>query len=112
MGALVYTLTPNCYKVSFDYHPVLVKCIKRIPSARYRADGKFWEVDTFDVEYLRLMADWAKKYHLCNGVSWLKDEEPIESYDIPEMPELDVPHNMKMEPYPYQAQGIAYALEK
>lgn len=112
MGALVYTLTPNCYKVSFDYHPMLVKCVKRIPSAKYRADGKFWEVDTFDVEYLRLMATWAQQNHFCNGVSWLKDEEPVESYEIPEMPELKVPHNMTMEPYPYQAQGIAYALEK
>ena len=112
MGALVYTLTPNCYKVSFDYHPMIVKCIKRIPSARYRAEGKFWEVSPDDINYLRLMADWAVKNHFCYGVSWMKDEEPIESYEVPEMPELTVPHNMTMEPYPYQAQGIAYALEK
>ncbi len=109
---MVYTLTPNCYKVSFDYHPMLVKCVKRIPSARYRADGRFWEVSPFDVEYLKVMAKWAVERHFCSNVVWTSDEEPVESYEIPPMPELTVPTNMKLEPYPYQKQGIAYALEK
>lgn len=112
MQPMFYTLTPNCYKVSFAYHPLLVKCIKRIPSARYRADGHFWEVSPFDVEYLRKMGDWAVVNHLCGSVAWQKDDEPIESYEIPPMPDLTVPHNMVMEPYEYQRQGIAYALEK
>ena len=112
MQPMFYTLTPNCYKVSFAYHPLLVKCIKRIPSARYRADGHFWEVSPFDVEYLRKMGDWAVANHLCGSVAWQKDDEPIESYEIPQMPDLTVPHNMVMEPYEYQRQGIAYALEK
>lgn len=112
MQPMFYTLTPNCYKVSFAYHPLLVKCIKRIPSARYRADGHFWEVSPDDIEYLRKMGVWAVANRLCGSVAWQKDEEPVESYEIPPMPELTVPHNMVLEPYEYQKQGIAYALEK
>lgn len=109
---MVYTLTPNGYKVVFRYHPLLVACVRRIPSARYRADGKFWEVSTFEDNYLRLMADWAVRNNLCRSVQWLSDEEPVESYEVPEMPKLTVAHNMKIEPYEYQKEGIAYALEK
>lgn len=109
---MTYTLTPNCYKVSFAYHPLLVACIKRIPSAQYRADGRFWEVSTVDENYLRLMADWAVRRRLCVSVQWLKDEEPVESYEVQPMPKLEVPHNMTLEPYEYQKEGIAYALQK
>ena len=106
------TLTPNCYKVAFQYHPLLVACVKRIPSARYQADGKYWEVASNDVRYLRLMADWAKDKNLVRGVRWLKDEEPVVSYEPIPMPTLTVPHNMLINPYEYQAEGIAYALQK
>lgn len=109
---MYYTLTPNCYKVSFTYHPLLVKCIRRIPSANYRADGHFWEVDPKDEWYLKAMEEWAVRCHLVGSVCWNKDEEPVESYEVPPMPELTVPHNMTLEPYEYQKQGIAYALQK
>jgi helicase domain-containing protein len=109
---LRYTLTPNCYKVEFEYRPMLVECTKRIPSARYRADGRFWEVSPTDKWYLEKMATWAVSRHLCDSVKWQTDEEPVESYEIPEMPKLTVPHNMILEPYEYQKEGIAYALEK
>ena len=106
------TLTPNCYKVAFQYQPLLVACVKRIPSARYQADGKYWEVASNDVRYLRLMADWAKDKNIVRGVRWLKDEEPVVSYEPIPMPTLTVPHNMLINPYEYQAEGIAYVLQK
>lgn len=111
-NVMTFTLTPNCYKVAFNYHPLLVACVKRIPSARYRADGRFWEVSPFEKNYLNLMANWAVEKSLCKSVQWLSDEEPVESYEVPEMPKLKVPHNMTLEPYEYQKEGIAYALEK
>jgi len=46
------------------------------------------------------------------SVQWLKDEEPVESYEVQPMPKLEVPHNMTLEPYEYQKEGIAYALQK
>lgn len=112
MAPMYYTLTPNCYKVSFQYHPMLVKCIRRIPSARYRADGKFWEVATSDVVYLQKMGAWAKEYRFVTNVMWLEDSEPVQTYEPLPLPVLTVPHNLLIEPYEYQREAIAYALEK
>ena len=112
IAPIYYTLTPNCYKVSFQYHPMLVKCIKRIPTARYRADGKFWEVATCDVVYLQKMGVWAREHHFCSNVLWLEDTEPVQSYEPLPLPELKIPHNLLIEPYDYQKEGIAYAVEK
>ena len=105
-------LTPSCYRVVFQYQPLLVKCIKRIPSARYMSDGKCWEVATRDAHYLQLMGKWAQDKRLVAVVRWLKDDEPVISYEPLPMPTLSVPHNMLIEPYDYQKEGIAYALEK
>lgn len=112
MAPMYYTLTPNCYKVSFQYQPMLVKCIKRIPSARYQADGRFWEVSVQDIAYLQKMGQWAKDMRLVTNVLWVEDSEPVQSYEPLPMPHLEVPHNMLTEPYEYQKEGIAYALEK
>ena len=112
LAPMYYTLTPNCYKVSFQYHPMLVKCIKRIPSARYRADGKYWEVSVNDIVYLQKMGTWARDYHFVSNVLWLQDDEPVQSYEPLPLPELKVPHNLLIEPYDYQREGIAYALDK
>lgn len=112
MAPMYFTLTPNCYKVSFQYHPMLVKCIRRIPSARYRADGRFWEVATSDVVYLQKMGVWAKQYRFVTNVLWLEDSEPVQSYEPLPLPVLTVPHNLLIEPYEYQKEGIAYALDK
>ena len=112
IAPMYYTLTPNCYKVSFQYHPMLVKCIKRIPSAKYRADGKFWEVATADVTYLQKMGTWARNLHFVTNVLWLEDSESVQSYEPLPLPELKVPHNLLIEPYEYQKEGIAYALDR
>lgn len=104
--------TPNCYKVVFQYHPMLVKCTKRIPSARYQATGKYWEVAHSDVNYLRLMGDWAQKNRFVSVVRWLQDDEPVQSYEPLPMPQLTVPHHLLVQPYDYQTEGIAYALQK
>lgn len=111
-GILSYTLTPHCYKVEFPYHPIMVRCIKRIPSARFRAAGKYWEVSPSDVNYLQLMGDWAVRKRFCRNVVWSKSEEPTGAYEDEEMPKLTVAHNMLIEPYEYQKEGIAYALSK
>lgn len=110
LGPLKIVLTPNCYKVSFDFHPMLLKCVKRIPSAEWNMDGKFWKVGTEDYNYLKVMADWAVKNRYCTSVKAYKEEQPVQDYTLPPMPQLKVGHGMKMEPYQYQKEGIAYAL--
>ena len=72
LGPLKIVLTPNCYKVSFDFHPMMLKCVKRIPSAEWNMDGKFWKVSTDDYNYLKVMADWAVQNRYCGGVKATK----------------------------------------
>lgn len=108
---MTYTLTGNGYLVSFPYNPRLVECIKRIPSARYHAERRMWSVAVVDKRYLALMADWAVRRRLCPAVCWLSDKEDVADYEIPPMPSLEVPHKMLIEPYGYQKEGIAYALQ-
>jgi SWI/SNF-related matrix-associated actin-dependent regulator 1 of chromatin subfamily A len=112
IAPMYYTLTPNCYKVTFQYHPMLVKCVRRIPSAKYQADGRYWEVSKSDVVYLQKMGVWAKQYRFVTNVLWLEDSEPVQSYEPLPLPQLTVPHNLLIEPYEYQREGIAYAIDK
>ena len=107
LGPLKIVLTPNCYKVSFDFHPMMLKCVKRIPSAEWNMDGKFWKVSTDDYNYLKVMADWAVQNRYCGGVKAYKEEQPVQDYTLPPMPQLQVEHGLKVEPYDYQKEGIA-----
>ena len=111
IAPMYYTLTPDCYKVSFQYHPMLVKCVKRIPSARYHADGNYWEVSSYHQQYLKLMEQWARSNRFVTSVFWLTDDERVPTYEPLPMPELTQPHNLLIEPYEFQKQGIAYAVE-
>lgn len=111
IAPMYYTLTPDCYKVSFQYHPMLAKCVKRIPSARYHSDGKFWEVSVYHKQYLKLMEQWARSNRFVTSVLWLIDDERVPIYEPLPMPSLTVPHNLLVEPYDFQKEGIAYAIE-
>ncbi len=111
MGPLKIVLTPNCYKVTFDFHPMLLRCVKRIPSAEWNMEGKFWRVSTSDYTYLKIMADWAVTNRYCTGVKSYREEQPVIDYTLPPMPQLKVEHGLKMEPYQYQKEGMAYALQ-
>lgn len=110
-GTMAYTLTPTCYKVTFTYHPMLVKCIRRIPSARYHADGCWWEVSCYHEQYLRIMERWARDNRLVTAVVWDRDDERQPSFEPLPDPVLRVPHRLLLDPYPFQSTGIAYALE-
>lgn len=111
MAAMDVISTPNCLKVSFQYHPLMAKCVQRIPSARYSADGRCWEVALSDLKYVQIMAQWAYDKHLVSSVHWQQDSAPSLLEALP-MPSLAVPHKLLIEPYDYQKEGIAYALEK
>jgi SWI/SNF-related matrix-associated actin-dependent regulator 1 of chromatin subfamily A len=58
------------------------------------------------------MGEWARNNHFVSTVYWLHDDEGINTYEPLPLPELSVPHNLLIEPYDYQKQGIAYALEE
>lgn len=111
------TTTPNCFKLAFPYHPRLVELVKRIPSvkqnirAAYIADEKAWKVSLQDKEYVRMMADWAVQTKICSRVQHKVTTREYNDYTIPDLPKLTVPHGLLLEPYEYQKEGIAYALQ-
>lgn len=111
------TTTPNCFKLAFPYHPRLVELVKRIPSvkqnirAAYIADEKAWKVSLQDETYVKMMADWAVQTKICSRVQHKVTTREYNDYTIPELPKLTIPHGLLLEPYDYQKEGIAYALQ-
>lgn len=116
-GTICITKYPNCYTISFPYHPMLVTCVKRIPSVAkdikkaYLSDEKAWKIEPQDESYVKIMADWAVNYGYCSRKQWRESTRSLNDYSIPDMPKLEIPHGLLLEPYDYQKEGIAYALK-
>lgn len=111
------TQTPNCYKLAFPYHPKLVDLVKRIPSvkqnpkAAYLSDERAWKVSLQDEWYVEKMSNWAVAARICSRVQRTVTSKAVTDYTIQELPKLTVPHGLLLEPYEYQKEGIAYALQ-
>lgn len=105
----------QCYAVRFDrFRQQVVDKLKTIVSARWwdkssgawmipaNAKGKA-ELDQFTY--------FVKHFEPINwGDSCQKTDEDV-VYQIPDMPELEGDHGLKIQPYPYQLQGIARGLQ-
>ncbi|RKD18988.1 hypothetical protein BCY91_14015 [Pelobium manganitolerans] len=94
----------NLYEVSFRYDPKLVERIKEIPGYRWDPMRKVWTVPA--AQRIAL-----EKFAYSNRISWGSQKEPEVEYVIPDMPELTVDIPLKMDMFPYQKQGVAYALK-
>ena len=111
------TQTPNCYKLSFMYHPQLRDLVLRIPSVAksprdaYIAEEKSWKVSLDDEWYVFAMADWAVRKGICSRLQKYTSSQAVQDYSIAPLPKLNVPHGLLLEPYEYQKEGIAYALQ-
>ena len=100
------------YLVNFSYRPILVNRIKEIPGRSFDPKSKAWIIPATSREALDR---FTKSIVHFEPVRWVDNvqERCVKEMDwmIPEMPELMVPHGLKVEPYPYQKQGIARGLE-
>lgn len=111
------TQTPNCYKIAFPCHPDLLGMVKRIPSvkknpkAAYISDERAWRVSLDDKWYVDAMSNWAVSVKICSRVQRAVSAKEVADYSIPDLPKLTVPHGLLLEPYEYQKEGIAYALQ-
>ncbi|WP_129714644.1 DEAD/DEAH box helicase [Pedobacter sp. SYP-B3415] len=99
-----YILQSNsAFQIKFDYSPKLIEKVKALPGRRWNAGEKCWEVpaiNRIDVE----------RFAYANNFTF---GLPVEQqFDIPAMPELQVDIPLKMEMFPYQKQGVAYAIQK
>lgn len=93
--------------IEFQYNPKLLAALKKhLPYATFNWAKKHWWVNKEHEDHLRWFAG---QY----GFTFLDDNtEPEQQYHIAELPELDQEIELKMALFPYQKQGVAYALEK
>jgi SWI/SNF-related matrix-associated actin-dependent regulator 1 of chromatin subfamily A len=92
------------YEVRFSFDYEKVKAVKEIPGSWYKSATRTWHIPRSrrqDVDELRT------KFK----VEAIAIAEPIEEINyaaIPELPYLDVPLQLKKEPFPFQERGVAY----
>lgn len=98
----------SSYTILFDYNPSIVDDIRRIPGRNWDALNKVWRVPESSLSFLR---NFAQK-HRFDIPGEAPDPFAKFSYSITPMPDLTQSIPLKMEMYPYQKQGTAYALEK
>ena len=106
----------QCYAVKFDrYHQQVVDKLKSSVSIRW------WDKQT---GAWLIPATNRCKAELDQLTYYVRHFEPVQwgtvaqsqteedvAFQIPEMPELDGDHGLKIQPYPYQLQGIARGLQ-
>ena len=95
--------------VSFKFRPVLNNMMKDIPGRRFNPTLKSWIIPASSRAYFEsITSDIAR----LEQINWIESTQPLkDEFVIPEMPELTVPHGLKLEPKHYQSQGIARGLE-
>ena len=99
----------------------MVEVVKRIPGARFDGKLTMWVVPKefyppgqyTQNAYVQIFANWAvKKGYERSVTKGNPASKPDVNMTLPPMPELVTAHGLKIEPYGYQKQGIAYALQK
>lgn len=99
------------FELSFKYKPSIVDRIRQIPGRRFDGTRKVWIIPTRSRVDLERMVYQIQQFENINWLSGNEKREEEAVYDIPELPELAIPHNLKIQPYPYQLKGIARGLE-
>ncbi len=95
----------NNYSIQFRYAPYLVEAVKQLTGRRFDPVNKSWLVPKDAEDEVRA---FAARYKFKFG-EHIEDEMVSE---LPPMPELDTDIPLKLNLFPYQATGVAYALQK
>ena len=99
------------FELSFKYKPSIVDRVRQIPGRRFDGAKKAWIVPARSRVDLERMIYQIRQFENINWVNGTEKKEEDIAYDIPELPDLTVPHNLKIQPYPYQLKGIARGLQ-
>lgn len=120
MKPIYITETPNTFRISFDYNREMVTVIKRVPSSpKWDARDKEWIIQKESVcyppgrdarWYVESFAKWAVARRYCLGIQRRSEQHDV-VYEIPPMKEFTGNHYMLLNPYPYQLDGVRYALD-
>ena len=98
------------FELSFKYRTSIVDRVRQIPGRRFDGAKKVWIVPARSRVDLERMIYQIRQFENINWVNGTEKKEEDIAYDIPELPNLTVPHNLKIQPYPYQLKGIARGL--
>jgi SWI/SNF-related matrix-associated actin-dependent regulator 1 of chromatin subfamily A len=92
------------YEISFRYRPAIVDRIKLIEGKRYHPEKKMWTVPASQRVALERMVYQIQQFEKINwgGMQSETNLDDDIAYDVPELPTLQIPHKLKIEPYPYQ----------
>lgn len=100
------------FRISFRYRPSLVDGVKRISGRRFDGRTKEWTVPKTSKKELDHFVNYAQKFEL---VTWGENGNAVtdedHGFELPELKPLEGPHNLKIDPYPYQLEGIQRGLE-
>lgn len=100
------------FTVTFRFKPSLVSMIKEIPGRWFNPKSKAWIVPESSRPQLEAMA---KRIIHWEPVRWINgtvvEQRSEKIMDIQPLPKLTIDHGLKIEPYPYQKEGIARGLE-
>lgn len=118
MKPIYITETPGTFRLSFDYNPILIDLIKRIPTRRWDNSDKVWVVSKQGLFppgcdarwYVEAFAQWAVQKNYCSNIARRSETHDV-VYEIPPMKEFVGEHYMLLNPYSYQLEGVRYALD-
>lgn len=120
MKPIYITETPGTFRLSFDYNPILIDLIKRIPTRRWDNSEKVWVVSKQGLFppgcdarwYVEAFAQWAVQKNYCSNIARRSETHDV-VYDIPPMKEFVGDHYIlpPYTPYSYQLEGVRYALD-
>lgn len=120
MRPIYITETPGTFRLSFEYNPILIDLVKRIPTRKWDNSEKVWIVSKEGLYppgcdarwYVEALAQWAVQKNLCSHIA-RRSETKDEVYEIPPMREFVGEHYIlpPYKPYSYQLEGVRYALD-
>lgn len=109
---MTITQTSTHYLIRFPYQPYLIRAVKNLPGKRFEPTSKSWTVPLYARSEVEAFASRFK-------FRFAQADQAPENYNEKEpLPELSaqvketIAPLIKRAPYPFQENGIAYALEK
>ena len=102
---MLITKQGNKFLISFKYKPNLVDQVKGLPGRGWDPVNKCWSVPEVYEAHVR-------KFAQAHGFRFSEEIADEVIGVAPELPELQVNIPLKLNLFPYQAKGVAYALEK
>lgn len=119
MKPIYVTSTNNGWRLQFEYNPLLVEVVKRIPNRKWLQDEQSWFIPNSKENmpdgrtpqwYINSLCIWAINKRLVKS----RIDSSIDGegdYTLPEMPKLEQDPGMLVSLREYQKEGVAYAMK-